>query len=207
VVLLSNGFGSAATTVSVGPGKNIPIPFDWNGDGCTDLLDYTGAISLSDCSGHFTTISNPVPLNSSGQPVTTLAVDWDGDGQSDILYADPTTNTWFVQRSTGGTPTAGVSTGVPAPTTSTFFAVDRNSDGQPDLMYVDSANSYAVSYYVHAGVNTPPDLASAFTDGFGMFFSPTYVPISQSNYTVGTTAQFPDEDFKGPMYVANQFRR
>jgi RHS repeat-associated protein len=204
-ILLSNGFGSPATTVKLGQGQQTPTPLDWNGDGCTDLLNKDGSISISDCAGHFSTIANTVPVSSPGLPVTTLAVDWDGDGQTDLLYADPTTHTWFVQRSTGIGIAAAVSTGIPAPTTSSFLAVDRNSDGQPDLIYIDGANGFAVSYYPHNGVNTPPDLASSITDGFGVNFSPTYVPISQSNYIRGSTASFPDEDFQGPMYVVNQF--
>jgi RHS repeat-associated protein len=206
IALLSNGFGAAATAVPAGPGKIAPSFGDWNGDGCTDLIDYTGNIQLSDCNGHFSLISNAVPLDSQGQPVATLAADWDGDGQIDLLYADPTSNTWFVQRSTGNGVAAAVSTGIPVTTTSTFFVTDRNSDGQSDLMYYDSAGGYAVQYYVHAGVNTPPDLATSITDGFGIQFSPTYVPISQSAiYTKGSSATFPDEDFEAPMYVVNQY--
>ncbi len=204
-ILLSNGFGAPATAVKLGQGQHTPTPIDWNGDGCTDLLNNDGSISISDCAGHFSTIPNTVPVSSPGLPVTTLAVDWDGDGQTDLLYADPTTHTWFVQRSTGVGIAAAVPTGIPAPTTSSFLAVDRNADGQPDLLYIDGANGFAVSYYPHNGVDTPPDLASSITDGFGINFSPTYVPISQSNYIRGSTASFPDEDFQGPMYVVNQF--
>ena len=78
-------------------------------------------------------------------------------------------------------------------------------------MYIDSSNGYAVSYYPHNGVNTPPDLANSISDGFGINFSPTYVPISQYNYVKCvsggscTPATFPEIDFQGPMYVVNQF--
>jgi RHS repeat-associated protein len=198
--LVSNGFGAAPTVTQLPSAlTQYPALGDWNGDGCTDLIT-AGAIYVSNCAGGFTA------MTTSGGTSTFLALDWDGDGQTDLLYVDSSSNTWYLQRSTGNSVAPAVSTGIAAPTTRSFFTVDRNSDGQPDLMYIDSASSYAVGYYPHAGVNTPPDLASSISDGFGIYFSPTYVPISQSTiYTVGSGATFPNEDFKGPMYVVDQF--
>lgn len=202
IALLSNGFSAPATAVSsyivsIGDLGTAQLG-DWNGDGCTDLIA-PDSIYLSNCSGQLTQILSGAPSN------TILAVDWDGDGQTDRLYADPTTHQWYVQRSTGSGISSATSTGIPAPTTSNFLLADQNSDGLQDILYVDSTNGYAVGYYPHAGANSPPDLASSITDGFGIAFSPTYVPISQSNYTKYADAVFPDSDFQGPMYVVNQF--
>jgi RHS repeat-associated protein len=202
-VLLSNGFGPAPTAITLPDGSllNSVAIGDWNGDGCTDVIS-PSTIWISNCAGGFTELTTGVTVTSTTQY---LPVDWDGDGQTDLLYTDSTSGNWYLIRSTG----AGLTPPVPLNISSTsknFFAADQNSDGQPDLMYVDTANGYAVSYYPHNGINTPPDLASSITDGFGINFSPIYVPISQSSiYTEGTTASFPDEDFRGPMYVANQF--
>jgi RHS repeat-associated protein len=203
VALYSNGFSAApyAFTLQNGLASTNYTFGDWNGDGCTDIITLT-TIYLSTCArGGFTAIATGV--STGGIPI---AVDWDGDGMTDLVYANTSNNTLYVARSTGNGVAAPVSTGIPSSSTKTFFAIDQNSDGQPDLAYIDSANSYAVSYYPHNGFTTPPDLASSITDGFGIFFSPNYVPISQSNiYTKGSTASFPDEDFQGPMYVVNQF--
>jgi RHS repeat-associated protein len=201
-VLLSNGFSGLGTDIPLypnGTGLWPPITFgDWNGDGCTDILS-PGTVWISNCAGGFTAVTVG---NSSG--TNPMAVDWDGDGQTDLIYTYGAT-LWLV-RSTGSGAAAPVNLNISAPTTTSIFPVDQNSDGQPDLMYFDSANGYAISYYAHNGVNTPPDLASSVTDGFGIYFSPTYVPISQSSiYTKGTAASFPDEDFQGPMYVVKQF--
>jgi RHS repeat-associated protein len=209
-VLLSNGFSQFASDASLyqggAGGPSFPqFEFgDWNGDGCTDIIA-TSAIYVSDCAGGFNQIAAPVPNTSNGTPAAILTVDWDGDGQTDRLYADPTTNMWMVQRSTGGQPETAVSTGIPAPSTRSFFVVDQNSDGQADLGYVDTANGYYVSDYPHQGYDSPPDLANAFSDGFDISFSPSYVPISQKSYTPGTSAAFPDEDFRGPMYVVDEY--
>ena len=67
-----------------------------------------------------------------------MAVDWDGDGQTDAVYVDPNTHTLMLLRSPGNGPVTATSTGISAPATKTFFPSDRNSDGQVDLMYVDS---------------------------------------------------------------------
>jgi RHS repeat-associated protein len=200
--ILSNGFSAAATLVPMGQ-NTVGFPNysfgDLNGDGCTDLFT-AGGVGVSNCAGSFTNVtsaSGPAPSD----PVQVS--DYDGDGQSDLLYAHG--GQWYVERSTGSGLAAPVATGLSAPSSQTFFATDRNSDGQLDLMYTDTAAGYAVSYYTHNGVNTPPDLANSITDGFGISFAPSYAPISQSNYTKYSDAVFPDTDFQGPMYVVNQF--
>ena len=197
--LLSNGFGTPATvgTSFLISGVSNVYAADWNGDGCTDLVS-TAAIYISNCAGAFTTLTPSSTNQDIGFPV-----DWDGDGQTDLVYQSA--GAWYLQRSTGNGIAAPVPLGISAPSTQSFFIMDRNSDGQPDLAYIDANAGYAVSYYPHNGIDTPPDLASSITDGFGIYFSPTYVPISQTDYTKGTTATFPDQDFQGPMYVVNGF--
>ncbi len=207
-MIISNGFTAPAfvTQDYVTAGTAVPngTPGDWNGDGCTDLIG-ADAIYISDCTGNFIALPNSaLPANAG----LSLAVDYDGDGLTDRVYVDSTTNTWYVQKSTGNGISAPIPTGVPAPSSSisSAFASDRNSDGQPDLFLVDSTNSYGVSVYLHNGVNTPPDLLTTVTDGFGITFNPTYVPISQSSiYAKGVNASYPDRDFTGAMYVVNQY--
>ena len=201
-ILLSNGFGVAPTTVTLGPfttsPSSVPQLADWNGDGCTDLIS-VNAIFLSNCAGGFTSFATNIPANSAFWPV-----DWDGDGQTDVVFVDSTGNL-SMDRSTGNGIAAPVSLGIAAPSSKAFFLADFNSDGQPDIAFIDAANGYAVSYYAHNGVNTPPDLATSMSDGFGINFSPTYISISKNNYTKYSDAAFPDIDFQGPMYVVNQF--
>lgn len=191
-VLLSNGFGASATDVPLLGDPPIIAIGDWNGDGCSDII--TGAtIYISNCAGGFTTLSTNLTASSNF-----WAVDWDGDGQTDLVYDN--SGTLYLVRSTGSGMAAPVSLGI---STQSFIPIDQNSDGQVDLAYFNTSGTLA--YYAHNGVNIPPDLANSIADGFGINFSPTYIPISQNNYSVGTDAVFPDIDFQGPMYVVNQF--
>jgi RHS repeat-associated protein len=199
----SNGFGSAATATAIPglgstTGEVVAFTGDWNGDGCTDVLTTT-AILVSNCAGGFSTLTPSLPSDAANA----TAIDWNGDGQTDMLYTS--SGSWYVLPSTGsglGTPQ---SIGISAPSTKGYFGMDANADGQIDFAYVDSSSSYAVSYLPHNGFRTPPDLANSITDGFGINFSPTYVPISLYNYTKYSDATFPEVDFQGPMYVVNQF--
>src|SRR5262249_26313400 len=132
-----------------------------------------------------------------------MTVDYDGDGRLDILTHNGSGH-WQAARSTGNGIGALVDTGIAAGNNA-FFPGDFNGDGLTDLGLVDTSSSNTIKFYVHSGMNTPPDLAVSITDGFGMNFSPTYAPISQYNYTKYSDAVFPDTDFQGPMYVVNQF--
>src|SRR5262249_54676773 len=141
---------------------------------------------------------------STGIPWATanLIVDWDLDGRTDILQNN--SGTLYVYRSTGTGIAAGISTGISAPSNTGIAVLDANADGEYDIGLLDLSASTLTSY-LHAGANTPPDLATSFTDGFGMNQSPTYVPISQNNYTKYSDAAFPEVDYQGPLYVVNQF--
>ena len=199
-VLLSNGFSAPATAITLIPrdlGGNPASYGDWNGDGCTDLYA-AGKIYISNCAGSFSSLTTTAASNS-----LYMLLDYDGDGQSDFLYSNA--GTWYVQLSTGVGISGAVSTGLSVSSTASYFPMDVNSDGQPEFAYIDSNTSYAVSYYPHTSANAPPDLASSITDGFGIGFSPTYVPISQNNYSKGSGDTFPDEDFQGAMYVVDQY--
>ncbi len=214
--VLSNGASSSSTVIdlngaidgaSEGPGSATVAVGDWNGDGCTDLVT-PKEIFIADCTGHFNAILTNIPLmtgNNVPFPYPIQLIDVDGDGQTDLVYPDPASNIWYVARSTGAGVAAGTSTGVAYSTLNGYGATDRNSDGLQDLSVVTSSSGYAESVYLHNASNTPPDLATSIVDGFGITFSPTYLPISQGVYSKSSDAVFPEIDFQGPMYVVNQF--
>jgi RHS repeat-associated protein len=175
---------------------------DWNGDGCTDYLDpgitlgSTWTIVLSPCkAAPGTFIATTIP---SSQPVVLL--DYDGDGRIDLMTTNGTGN-WQVARSTGTGISSFSDSGLPA--TSAFFVADFNGDGLSDLGLTDSSRALKVN--LHLGTATPPDLASTFTDGFGIYFQPSYVPITLGHYTAAAGGSFPEAGFLGPMYVVSQF--
>ena len=175
------------------------MPADWNADGCTDIVSGL-KIYVSNCARAFAEIAASGPTTASA----VMTGDWDGDGRADLLYTNVSNNSWYVQRSTGDGIAAPAATGIAAPLGSAWFVLDADGDGQVDLGYVDAANGNRLRYRLHNGSGTPPDLAVAFNDGFGINHTPAYVSISAGNYTRHTDAVFPEADFQSPLYVVRQ---
>jgi len=201
--LISNGFGAQATDTHITSSSSgiWALIGDWNGDGCSDVIMPT-AVFASNCNGGFVqVVSQPDPRAGAA---AFLAVDWDGDGRMDLVYLNGSNNTWYVQRSHGDgiAPAVALFT---APTNTSWFPLDQNGDGLIDLAFVDGNNGNVIKYQLHAGQSTPADLATSFTDGFGMNQSPTYGPLNASNYKVTRGSYYPELIYQGPLYVVNQF--
>ena len=205
--LQSNGFGGTFTASPM-QWTDDPATFvagDWNADGCSDLL-HVKKILISDCAGGFTSIATG-STNVVGNAV--LPVDWDEDGRTDLVYLrkiNSNTNQWYVVRSTGAGVATPVSTGVVGPQNTAWFAFDKDGDGKQDLAWRDDRNNGngQINCHLHQSAGSPADLATNFTDGFGMSQSPSYASIATSNYTKETDAAFPEQDFQGPLYVVSQ---
>lgn len=196
-ILRSNGFGALASHTQIMSPSSSPMAGDWNADGCTDIIG--GHVYLSDCAGGFVIISN-AGASTAGK----LAGDWDGDGRTDAMYVNTSNNTWYVKRSTGEGYLPAISTGTPAPLGSIWFALEKNGDGLLDIAYVDTTASNTMKYRVHSGVAISADLASSFTDGFGINQSPSYKSIAREIYTKLSDAVFPQLDIQEPLYVVAQ---
>jgi RHS repeat-associated protein len=194
-VLLSNGFGAQAANSShlFSPGWTT-LGADWNADGCTDIVG--SKLYISNCAGGFSELSG-----GAGSATSIMATDWDGDSRSDLLYVNTSNNTWYVIRSTGEGAATAVSTGTAAPLGTSWFTFDKDGDGLADLGYRDVGSNPLLKYRLHNGATVPADLATSFTDGFGINQSPSYKTISRNNYTKHTDAGFPEQDFQGPLYV------
>lgn len=213
---------SAGTTLTAGgefdftSGSSVPVMLDWNGDGCTDVAfpgyggvgDWTIAIAQCAGSGLFTAdIDTGIPES---QPV--IAIDWDGDGRQDLLTA-VSGGPWQVARSTGiGVASSLVSTGITSGS-NVWFVGDFDGDGQDDLGLVAlDTGGYPLAVNLHKSGAVRPDLAISFVDGLNTQQSLSYEPISQENYSKCSgaasncaTAQYPEVDYQGPLYVVNQF--
>ncbi len=210
--LLSNGFGEPFTAGSKRDfwqdGRLLPA--DWNADGCSDFLQISSVL-ISDCAGGFTEIPTGaanVQLDADGH-ATVLQADWDEDGRTDLLYVRSgsgfSDNTWHVVRSTGTGAAAPVTTGVAAPDGTVWLVLDMDGDSKPDLAYRDDKHNGNIGYRLHRAAGVPADLATSFSDGFGMSQSPRYASISTSNYTKHSDAVFPEIDFGGPLQVVSEF--
>jgi RHS repeat-associated protein len=201
--LLSNGTGFTGTNIaSVADGSYAPVFFtNWNDDACTDFASKSSSTSqytlyISACNG-----SPAQSYTLTGTPV--LAMDWDGDGRTDLLVANGSTFSVYLSEA-NGMPTL-TSTTFPYSSTCTYIWLDANADGMDDLGCQSSSAGDPITYYQHYA---KPDLASSFEDGYGNAESATYVPITQNNYTEHFSgvpeATYPDQDYIGPLYVVSQ---
>jgi RHS repeat-associated protein len=193
--LAYNGNAFAETGgASLGNGS-VPNPFvalNFNDDACTDLMGTT-ELQISECNGDgFLDLYIPTGT-------AQLAVDWDGDGRTDILAN--VGGVFELYRSEGNQFATGVSTGISV-ASGTWAVTDQNGDGLDDLVF---ANTGATLYYsLHNGIGTPPDLANSFSDAYGNSETPSYASIVESSYTEQSTAVFPNVNYIGPLYVVNE---
>jgi RHS repeat-associated protein len=197
--LISTGTAFNATPIS-SASTNVYVPVfftDWNDDACTDFV--TGQTSqtlyISGCNGTVATSYNL------GSPVV-AAMDWDGDGRTDLVVEDG--STLKVYLSTGGAPGTLLSTSIPYSSTCQYVTMDANGDGLDDLGCWSETSPNPLTYRLHNAPGQPPDLVSSIADGYGNSASPTYVSLVQSNYAPNTDATYPYEDYIGPVYVVSE---
>jgi hypothetical protein len=89
-----------------------------------------------------------------------------------------------------------------------WFLTDLNGDGLDDLVFANPTVGNALYYGFHNGAGLHPDLATSFTDGYGVNFSPTYVSLADSAngvYGKGSNQVYPQQDYIGPLYVAPSY--
>ena len=191
IQLLSQGTTFAGGDNALAGG--VPLPLSWNDDACTDL--FAGSyVRIAGCS------TSPavqlVPLAAG-----LLAADWDVDGRTDIFTVAG--GVLQVHRSTGDGIATPVSTGITA-ASGIWTAFDQNGDGLADLSFAGASSGNAITYGLHNGANTMPDLATSITDGFGLNATFAYGSLSawSSCYARDSgTPTFPSTAFIGPIYV------
>ena len=169
----------------------VPVAFlDFNSDACTDYI-VGGTIYIAGCNG---STPSTIPLGNSN---VIGAMDWNGDGLTDILVANGSTVGVYLSTGTG---VSLISTSIPYSSSNLYFTFDANGDGLDDLGYSTGSDTY---YYLHNGAGTPPDLLTSVTDGFGNYAKPTYVSLTQAgdNYVQYYDATYPEVHFNGPLYV------
>jgi RHS repeat-associated protein len=198
--LLSRGtgpfvVGNANNTTSV-IAYPVVLPVNWNDDACTDVT-FQAAVVLSECNGSYSSV---ITLPS----IPTIALDWDGDGRTDVLMISG--NSWYLNQSLGNGVAAQAPTNVNAGS-GTWAVTDANGDGLSDLVLANSSSSNALYLGLHNGTNIAPDLATSFTDGYGIQYKPAYTSLVIGNesgvYYEGSGAVFPEIDYQGPLEVVS----
>jgi RHS repeat-associated protein len=204
--LLSNGFGQPFTLGQEREidGGSMVASGDWNADGCSDLIQVR-TVQLSNCAGGLLTLATSA-TNASGTPVrTAVAADWNGDGRTDLLYIDYASKQWHVVPSTGEGAAAAINTGIAAPDGTAWFVLDADADGQLDLGMRDDARNNRLRYHLRAAPAVWPDLATRFSDGFGMTQWPVYGTASRGAHQPDADAVFPEADYQGALPVVTEF--
>ncbi|MFZ1869129.1 MAG: SpvB/TcaC N-terminal domain-containing protein [Steroidobacteraceae bacterium] len=173
--------------------------FNFNSDACTDLM-YGSTIYVSGCNGQ--------PASTVTVPSSSIVgvMDWNADGRADILVNNG--GTIGVYESTGTGLGGLITTSIPYNSLDQYFGFDPAGD-QLDALgaWEDDYTSFEISYYSHQGDGVGPDLLTTITDGYGNSVSPTYVSIARSvgsTYFETNDAEYPYENYLGPLYVVNQ---
>jgi RHS repeat-associated protein len=191
--LITTSTVSTPVLISTPTGTNYPPAFftNWNDDKCTDMV-LNNVLYVSACNS---TTGQSYPI--AGTVVQ--ALDWDGDGRTDLLVSNGTTVGVYLSQATG-TPTLTATT-IPYSSTCQYVWVDANGDGLDDLGCWNSTAG-KLTYYLHNGSS---DLATSFADGFGNSASPTYLPLSASSYAQAINfVSSPEVLYTGPMPVVTQ---
>ncbi|MBS0400756.1 MAG: VCBS repeat-containing protein, partial [Proteobacteria bacterium] len=98
--------------------NGVALPVRWNDDQCTDFV-VDATVLISPCDG---TAQTPLAIGSQ----VSLALDWDGDGRSDLFAGS--TGTWQIYKSLSTSIGTAASTGISVGT-GTWAVTDRNGDG------------------------------------------------------------------------------
>ncbi|MGH8239483.1 MAG: toxin TcdB middle/N-terminal domain-containing protein, partial [Steroidobacteraceae bacterium] len=127
-------------------------------------------------------------------PEETFILDWDSDGRDDVLFDNG--GYLGVYRSRGASlDPVPIATSVPY-AVGGYVPMDPNGDGVTDLIHGDAYSPNAVVLYKRSEIVeldaltlAVPDLATKFTDGYGVSYEPKYTTTANSQvYTRGATA-------------------
>jgi RHS repeat-associated protein len=187
--LISTGSSFTATEIQA----TVQYAFftNWNDDACTDYVA-NGTLYVSGCNG-------TIPQTYSIGANVVAAMDWDGDGRTDLVVQNG--SALGVYLSTGSGVSSLVTTSLPNYSNCVYVTMDTTGGGIDDLGCWIQSGSTEVTYYPHNGV---PDLVTEFDDGFGNSASPTYIPITNGYYARWFTATYPYATYIGPLYVVDK---
>jgi RHS repeat-associated protein len=208
-VALSSGtsFNAPGSGIWNGHGGGVNNNFlgDFNGDGKTDIIGYTGSqglwhVALSSGTD-FNAPGSGLWSGHSGGAGNNILGDFNGDGMTDIArYMSG--NKWTVCLSIGTNFTCRDWVGHSGGPSRNFLG-DFDGDGKTDLL---GSTSTSGLWQVALSGGPSPDLLTLITDGHGLSTTINYSSIAApSVYTKGSGAVYPEQDFQGPIYVVASY--
>ena len=176
------------------------VPADVNGDGCTDFAypHYLGhwRVRLSGCGVAVSYGAELAGPRYEALRHAVQAIDWNGDGKDDLLYAD-SGSTWKVVRSTGTSLLPALDSGLAHGGPTTTAVGDLDGDGLEDLV---TRSGTRAAYRRHVGM--VPDLLLSATDGFGVMARFRYAPLTQPGvHARGSGGAYPQQDLQDSRQV------
>lgn len=192
--MISGSSSFAPTLITSGSASSFGSTafLDFNSDNCTDYA-YNSVIYVSGCNG---SVTQQISL---GGATIVGAMDWDGDGRTDILVQNGSTIGVYLSQGDGISSLQ--TTSIPYNSSDLYAAFNADGDGLDDLAVYGGS---AVTYYLHNEAGQSPDLLSSATDGYGNSVSPTYTSILQgaySDYFIGPA--YPYALYRAPLYVVS----
>ncbi|MGI8787151.1 MAG: FG-GAP-like repeat-containing protein [Pyrinomonadaceae bacterium] len=132
-VSVSDGFTCACQTAPT----NL-APFDFDGDGITDLSVFRPSDNADDADFYIQTSANNSLINTAWGSVGDIAAntDYDGDGRTDDAVFRPSTHTWFILRSSDNT-IFPINFGL---ATDRLTPADYDGDGKADIAVFRQSN-------------------------------------------------------------------
>ena len=196
--LVSGSSGFSATAIaSVSNSSFLPVEFlNFNSDKCTDYA-VESTIYISGCNGAAPqTIALPSGTHVIG------AMDWNGDGHTDILVQNGSTIGVYLSEG-NALDSSLISTSIPYDSAYGYFTFDPYGDG---LEAIGAVTNSGIIYYPNNAQDEPPDLLTKITDGYGNWTEPSYVSLADAGGTYSADGGAPSgyEDYMGPYYVVRQ---
>lgn len=144
-----------------GISSDVPVPGDYDGDGRTDLAVFRGDANPANPDFFVlrsvnNTVGYAVWGTTGDVPITG---DFDGDAKSDYAVFRPTTNTWYIQKSLGGTSADSFGSAGDMP-----LAMDYEGDGKSNIGVFRPGNA---TWYVAKPTGVPAQNFYAVPFGIG----------------------------------------
>lgn len=196
-LLSGNSSFTAQAIATVDNSSFLQVYFlNFNSDRCTDYAVYS-TLYISGCNGAAAqSIAIPGGADMIG------AMDWNGDGHTDILVQNGSTIGVYLSEG-NALNTSLITTSIPYNASDGYFTFDPSGSG---MQSIGAVTNGGIIYYPNNSQDEPPDLLTKIIDGYGNWIAPSYVSLADagSTYQADGAALSGYQDYIGPYYVVKQ---